>query len=113
MSDTVEHTYQEAPVDTVKAQRAFNWAIVISGIRCTFSYVVFPFIAPLFGFVPGIGPVLGLTIGTVAIASNVWSLRRFQRSKHRWRTRMTAIHIAVIGLLLVLMAFDVRDLLAG
>ena len=52
MSDTVEHSYQEAPTEMVKAQRAFNWAIVISGIRCTFAYVVFPFIAPLVGFVP-------------------------------------------------------------
>ena len=113
MSDTAEHTYQEAPADMVKAQKAFNWAIVISGIRCTFAYVVFPFVAPLFGFVPGIGPVLGLTIGTVAIVSNVWSLRRFQRSNHRWKSRMTVVHIAVIGLLLVLMAFDVQELLAG
>jgi hypothetical protein len=113
MSDTVERAYPEAPADMVKAQRAFNWAIVISGIRCTFAYVVFPFVAPLFGFVPGIGPVLGLTIGTVAIASNLWSLRRFHRSNHRWKTRMTVVHIGVIGLLLVLMAFDVRELLLG
>ena len=113
MSDTVEHTYEEAPADMVKAQRAFNWAIVISGIRCTFAYVVFPFIAPLVGFVPGVAPVLGLSIGTVAIASNIWSLRRFHRSNHRWKTRMTVVHIAVIALLLVLMAFDVQELLSA
>lgn len=112
MSDTVERAYPSAPADTVKAQRAFNWSIVISGIRCTFAYVLFPFAAPLIGFAPGVGPVLGLTVGAVAIASNVWSLRRFWRADHRWKIRMTVVHAAVIALLLVLMALDVRELLA-
>ena len=78
-----------------------------------FSIVAFIFIAPLVGFVPGVAPVLGLSIGPVAIASNIWSLRRFHRSNHRWKSRMTVVHTAVIGWLLVLMAFDVRELLAG
>ncbi len=113
MSDTAERAYPEAPAGTVRAQRAFNWSIAISGIRCTFAYVVFPFIAPLIGLAPGIGPLLGLIIGTIAIASNVWSLRRFWRANHRWKVRMTFVHAAVILLLLVLMALDVRELLAG
>ncbi|NND85016.1 MAG: hypothetical protein HKN46_07680 [Acidimicrobiia bacterium] len=113
MSDTVEHAYPEAPIDTVKAQRAFNWSIVVSGIRCTLGYVVLPFIAPFIGLAPGVGPVIGLAIGAVAIGANVWSLRRFWAHRHRLRRPITVLHVSVIILLLVLMATDVRELLAA
>jgi uncharacterized membrane protein len=43
------------------------------------TYVALPFLLPLLGFAPGIGPILGITIGIVAIAANVYSMRRFRR----------------------------------
>lgn len=88
------------------AERGFNVSILVSGIRCTLSYVVLPFVAPLIGLAPGVGPALGLTIGTVAIVANVVSLRRFQRSDHRLRRPAMAVHAGVLGLLAVLMVVD-------
>ncbi len=93
-----------------QAQRAFNLSMLVSGIRCVLAYVVLPFATPLLGIAPGVGPVLGIAIGAVAVAANVVSLRRFWRVRHRWRRPITVLHVSVISLLLVLMALDVAEL---
>jgi hypothetical protein len=93
------------------AQRAFSTSILVSGTRCLLTYVVLPFLAPALGLAAGVGPAVGLPIGAVAIASNVLTIRRFWAADHRWRWAYTAIALAVIALLLVLMVEDVADLL--
>lgn len=95
-----------------QVERAFNLAVVVSGVRCTLAYVVLPFGIPFLGIAPGVGPALGLTIGLVAIFANVVSLRRFWRIRHPWRRPVTAIHIGMILFLLVMMANDIRELAA-
>ena len=93
-------------------ERAFNLAIIVSGVRCTLAYVVLPFALPFLGIAPGIGPTLGLAIGVVAIFFNATSLRRFWKVQHPWRRPITVIHVGMIAFLLVLMANDIRALVA-
>lgn len=97
--------------DHDRANRAFSTSVLVSGIRCTLAYVVFPWLLPALGVASGVGPALGLVIGPVAIAFNVASIRRFQASDHRWKWQITALNSAVILLLLVLLVMDVRELL--
>ena len=94
-----------------QVERAFNLSLVVSGIRCVLAYVVLPFVTPLLGLAPGVGPTLGIPIATVAIGANVVSLRRFWRVQHPWRKQVTVLHIGVIGFLLMLIAIDVADLI--
>lgn len=94
------------------AQRGFSRSILISGIRCTLTYVLLPFIAPLIGLAPGVGPVVGLIVGTIAIAANGFSIRRFWRADHQWKKPVTVLHSSVIVLLLILLSFDLNQLLA-
>ena len=101
------------PITDTEAQRAFNWAIVISGIRCLIAYVLLPFVIPIIGIAEGVGPWLGIAIGLVAIGSNVYSIRRFSRSTHRLRKPVIAINCVVIALLLVLLAIDVGAAVNG
>ena len=96
-----------------EAQRAFNWAIVISGIRCLIAYILLPFVIPIIGITEGVGPWLGIAIGLVAIVSNIYSIRRFSRSTHRLRKPVIAINYLVIGLLLVLLAVDISAVVNG
>ncbi len=102
-------TKGEAKAD---AQRAFNRSMIVSGIRCTLAYVVLPFVTPLIGLAPGVGPVLGIAIAVVAIIANVVSIRRFWRAQHPWRKPITVIHVAVIALMVVLIVYDLRELLS-
>ena len=90
--------------------RTFSISMVISGIRCVLAYVVFPWLLPVLGVTGGVGPGIGLAIGTVAIGFNVWSIVRFCRADHRLKWIVVPINVAVIILLLVLVGFDVAEL---
>lgn len=92
-------------------ERAFSVSMVVSGVRCTLTYLVLPFMIPFLGLAPGVGPTLGLAIGVVAIAANVLSYRRFRRSSHRWRVPAMVVHVSVIALLVVLMGLDALALI--
>lgn len=85
-------------------------SIVVSGIRCTLAYVVLPFIAPLIGLAPGVGPVLGIAIAVIAIVANVFSIRRFWAAEHPWRRPITVLHVAVIAFMVVLIVNDLAAL---
>lgn len=95
---------------TEQAQKAFSTSVVISGTRCLLSYVILPFVTPFLGFLSGIGPVLGIVIALVAIVANVFSIRRFMASGHRWRWVMASINVSMIVLVSVLLVLDVRAL---
>ena len=84
--------------------------MVISAIRCLLTYVLFPFVAPVVGIASGVGSTIGIITSTVAIAANLWSIRRFHRADHRWKWPITAINVAIIALLSVLLGLDVADL---
>ena len=86
-------------------------SILIAAIRCTLANVVLPFVTPLLGLAPGVGPALGIAIAVVAIAANVYSLRRFWKLGHRWRRPITVLHVAVIAFMCVLIAVDLNTLL--
>lgn len=93
------------------ANRAFSTSVLVSAVRCTLTYVVFPWLLPAFGLAAGVGPGIGVAVGAVAIASNVASIRRFHRSGHRWRWQITALNVTIIVLLCILGAQDVLELL--
>ena len=93
------------------AERVFSMSVVVSGVRCFLAYVLFPWLLPAAGIASGAGSGLGLAIGAVAIAFNLLSIQRFQRTGHRWRWLITALNSGIIVLLTVLMVIDLTDLL--
>lgn len=92
------------------AYTAFQRSMLISAIRCTLTYVVFPFVVPAVGFATGVGPVLGIVIGVVAMTCDVFTIRRFFSVDHKWRWHFSAIALSVIGLLSVLLVQDIAHL---
>lgn len=89
---------------------AFSTSMLVSGVRCLLTYIVFPWALPLFGLAGGVGPALGITIGTVAIGFNIASIRRFWKNGHRWKVPVTVINVSVIILLSVLIGLDIAEL---
>lgn len=90
---------------------AFSRSLVVSALRCLLTYIILPFVAPLVGVIQGVGPVVGLALGSVAVAFNIASIRRFFVAEHRWRWGYGAIGASMICLLGVLMANDIARLL--
>jgi hypothetical protein len=97
-------------VSASSAYSAFQRSMLISAIRCTLTYVIFPFVLPAAGFARGVGPMVGIAIGVLAITCDVFTIRRFFTVDHRWRWQFSAIAGSVICLLLVLMAQDIAHL---
>lgn len=89
---------------------SFQRSMLISALRCTLTYVVFPFVLPAVGLAARVGPVLGIAIGLVAMVCDVFTIRRFFQVDHRWRWAFSALALAVIGLLSVLLVQDIIDL---
>lgn len=98
-------------VTSTDAENAFSKSILVSAIRCTFTYLLIPFGFPLIGLSAGVGPWIGLPVGLIAIAANVVSIRRFHRADHKWKWPMTAINVGIIVLLTVLVVLDAAELL--
>lgn len=97
-------------VTNAQAYSAFQRSMLISATRCLLTYIVFPFVLPAVGFATGVGPVLGITIGTIAIVCDVFAVRRFHAVDHRWRWHFTAVAALVIGLLGYLLVEDLVHL---
>ncbi|MDG2908595.1 MAG: hypothetical protein P6D49_09885 [Acidimicrobiales bacterium] len=97
--------------DTDLAARRFSRSMIVSGVRCMLTYVVFPWLLPALGWASGVGPWIGLPIGLLAIGFNVDSIRRFRASDHRMRVLVMAINVGVIALLAVLVVGDLAELL--
>ena len=92
------------------AESVFSLSVVVSGVRCVLAYVIFPWVLPAAGIASGVGSGLGLAIGTIAIAFNLLSIRRFQRAGHRYRWPITLLNGGIIVLLSILMVIDLNDL---
>jgi len=102
-----------SPVDEQnEAARLFSLSIVISGTRCLLTYIVFPWVLPLLGIAGGVGPVVGVVVGVVAIAFNLLSIRRWHASGHAWRVPLITLNSIVIVFLVVLVVLDVSELVS-
>lgn len=100
-----------AHVGDAAVYSSFRRSMFISALRCTLTYVVFPFLLPAASFAAGVGPVLGLVVGSVALTCDVFTIRRFFQVDHRWRWPVAIIALGVMGLLTVLLVQDIAHLL--
>ncbi len=102
-----EHRHESAED---AATRVFSTSILLSATRCVLTYVIFPWLLPIIGLTGGVGPVVGLVIGVVAIGFNIASIRRFHRSGHRWRWPISALNGVVIVVLTMAVIQDLTRL---
>lgn len=85
--------------------------MIISGIRCAFTYVIFPILAPAFGIASGVGSGVGLVASIIGIIANLYSIKRFHASNHKWKWKITILNVSVIILLGALLILDLASLL--
>lgn len=95
-----------------EARSAFQTSLFISAGRCVLMYVFFPFVLPLIGVAKGVGPVIGLIIGVLAIVSITLSIRRFWRANHSKRWHYTIFGATIICFLVVLLFKDLGTILS-
>ncbi|CAN5582624.1 hypothetical protein BH10ACT1_BH10ACT1_28880 [soil metagenome] len=97
-------------VTAASAYATFQRSMLISATRCTLTYVVFPFILPGIGFLKGVGPVVGVVIGSLALVCDTFTIRRFFSIDHKYRWYFGGIAFGIMCLLSVLLVQDVSHL---
>ncbi|MEZ5320620.1 MAG: hypothetical protein R2698_00755 [Microthrixaceae bacterium] len=104
---------KERPPGMSKASalKVFEKSMLISATRCTLTYVIFPFVLPMLHLAEGVGPVVGIVIGCVAMVSDVFTIRRFFTVDHKWRWYFSSAAFCVICLLTVLLVQDIAAVL--
>lgn len=93
--------------------RVFQRSMGISAVRCTLTYLVFPFLLPALNFAQGYGPWIGLVIGSIALVCDAFAVRRFFAVDHKYRWHFSAIVFAIMGLLTVLLVQDISHIVAS
>jgi hypothetical protein len=115
-ADRVAHKIFRIDTNKVKpsrraAESALQRSMLISALRCTLTYVIFPFVFPALGLVSSIGPWIGLPIGVIALVCDVMAMRRFFAAGHRYRWPFAIIVTGIMCLVSVLVVQDIIALL--
>jgi hypothetical protein len=103
------------PVDAPKqsimgAEGVFGKSIVVSGLRCTLTYIVLPLLAPIFNLSGASLPVIGLVLGAVSMVAIVISMRRFFAADHKYRWGYATIGGAIFVMLIIAGIADISTL---
>jgi hypothetical protein len=106
---------RDRPVDLSDARtyKAFQRSMGVSAVRCTLTYVIFPFVLPALNFATGFGPWLGILIGSIALVCDTLAIRRFFAVDHKYRWHFSVVALAVMVLLTVLLVQDVSHIVAN
>ncbi len=96
-----------------RAERAFGFSLLVSGIRCILQYVVLPFILPLIGVAAEVAVPITLAINVVAMVLILFSLRRFWQINYRHKWQYLYVAVTAWVLLGVFIAMDLKVLFSA
>jgi len=85
-------------------------SMLIAGVRCTITYIIVPFGAPVVAWLGVLGTPLSLALSLVAIVMAVSSLRRVWMADYRHRWPYSAFIVVAVTLLTIVIVGDVRIL---
>jgi hypothetical protein len=96
-----------APIDESETHRIFSASIFLSALRCLLSYIVLPVVLPAIGLARGVGPVISIPIGLLALTFDYLGIRRFWLADHRQRWAFSGLYAVVGGMVLALLIVDI------
>ena len=91
-----------------RAERAFGFSLIFSGVRCILQYAILPFVLPVIGVTSEAAVPISLAINLVAITLIIYSLRRFWKIGYRYRWQYLGIAVVALVLLVAFIALDLQ-----
>jgi uncharacterized membrane protein YozB (DUF420 family) len=85
---------------------------VVSGIRCTITYLLIPILAPFVGLLNMLGAPISITLSSFAIVMGIGGVRRFWIADHRARWSYTTFIGVIFVLLSVAIVVDVSTIVS-
>jgi len=119
---STEAPAQRSPVDRIVRQllligdaspRALfdlKGSMLIAGVRCTITYIIVPFGAPVVAWLGLLATPLSLVLSVVAIGMAISSLRRVWLADYRHRYAYSLFIVVAVVLLVIVVVGDVRSL---
>jgi len=101
---------ERKPIPESDTNKIFGTSILLSATRCLLSYIVLPILLPAIGLAKGVGPIIGIPIGILALTFDFLGIRRFWLADHHQRWLFTAIYAIVGAMVLTLLIVDIVDL---
>lgn len=96
-----------------EAHRGFRVSMVVSGIRCLFTYLLVPILVPIIGFAGIVAAPVGILLCIIAAVNGVVSVRRFWLTDHRMKWMYTWFIVIVFVILAIALATDISRLIAA
>jgi hypothetical protein len=87
-------------------------SLVLTAVRCILMYAVIPLLAPVVGWIGVIARPISLVLSAAAIGLAIYSLRRVWLADWHHRWWYTAFIAVVVGLLVMVIGFDIRALVS-
>jgi len=87
-------------------------SMLLAGVRCTITYIIIPFGAPVLAWLGVLATPLSLALSIVAIAMAVSSLRRVWMADYAHRSAYSLFIVVAVVLLAIVAVGDVRALTA-
>lgn len=87
-------------------------SMLIAGVRCTITYIIIPFGAPVVAWLGVLGTPLSLALSVVAVGMAVSSLRRVWMADYVHRYAYSLFILIAVVLLVIVIVGDVRTLTA-
>jgi MFS-type transporter involved in bile tolerance (Atg22 family) len=94
------------------ARRSTTTAIVISGVRCTITYLLIPILAPFVGLLATLGAPVSVALSLLAIVMGISGVRRFWIADHRSRWSYSTFIGVVVALLVVGIVVDLSAIVS-
>lgn len=91
-----------------RAERAFGFSLIFSGVRCILQYAILPFVLPIIGVTSEAAVPISLAINLVAITLIIYSLRRFWKIGYRYRWQYLGVAVVALVLLVAFIALDLQ-----
>jgi hypothetical protein len=99
------------PTDAQRAERAFSFSLLFSGVRCILQYAILPFVLPLMGVATSAATPILLLINVLAIVSIFYSLRRFWQIGYAYRWQYLGIALAALVILTAFIVLDAKTII--
>ena len=97
----------------IGAHRSTTTAIVVSGVRCTVTYLLIPILGPVVGLLATLGPPISIALSSFAMMMGITGVRRFWIADHRARSSYTTFIGVVLVLLFFGIVFDVSAIVSN
>ena len=69
-----------------------------------------PILLPLLGLAKGVGPIIAIPVGVLALTFDVLGIRRFWLADHHQKWLFSAVYAVVGAMVLTLLIVDLVDL---